>query len=298
MAKTMNTSTVLVAGASGQLGSLLVAALSAEPSQYRKILCLTRSVEKATRVLAAHGVKADGERVVCVVCKDAGDAEALRNVFTEHGPISDVVSCLGASSKSDSAATSIAAGATTLAQTAAAAGAKRFVYTSATHVTRPYSPITLILNTIAGMVLATHATTEDELRKVCSASTSMDLVVVRPGGLDHGSPGPGVRLGQGDTINGSSVQRAQVAACITAALSPENIPHRPTEGVTFEIVGDSSKDSESTDWKAALAPLQPDAPLQPIDHMQEHQRALTRVKCGAAALCVGIGAAAFAFLRR
>ena len=295
----MQTSTVLVAGSSGQLGSLLVAALSAEPSQYRKILCLTRSVEKATRVLAAHGVKADGERVVCVVCKDVGDAEALRNVFKEHGPIHNVVSCLGATSKSDSAATSIAAGTTTLAQTAAAAGTKRFVYTSSTHVTRPYSPISLILNTIGGMVLGTHAATEDELRKLCSASESMDLVVVRPGGLDHGGPGPGVRLGQGDSISGSSVQRAQVAACITAALSPENIPYRPTtEGVTFEIVGDSSKDSEPTNWVAALADLQPYAPRQPIDHMQEHQRALTRVKYGASALCIAIGAAAFAFLRR
>ena len=211
---------VMVAGATGEVGRSLVAHLSASGVEHITALVRNPKADIAAELGGLKGVQ-------LVTCSDVADQDALAaamdTVIEQTGVPHAFVSCMGISRSkigrmdTDANGNKVPVGeqykvaATNLVRAAKRIGVKRYVYISSGFVTRPRAPIALMLNSFAGNVLGYHAVVEDIVRDEVSSSAEMDYVIVRPGGLDHGGPGDGVQITQGDRITGGSVRRSRVA---------------------------------------------------------------------------------------
>ena len=299
---------MLVAGATGEVGRSLVAHLSASG-----VATITALVRDPTAGVAAElgGLKG----VMLVACSDVADrdtlAAAMDTAVEQSGVPNACVSCLGISRKkigrmdTDAHGNRVPAGeqyqvaATNLVREAKRIGVQRYGYVSSGFVTRPRAPIALMLNGFAGNVRGYHAVVEELIRDEVSGSATMDYVIVRPGGLDHGGPGDGVQISQGDRITGGSVRRSRVAEVLAQTLDETLLPRRSgtdafSRGVTFEVAGAKADNAKgkvnraipAERWSEMLNPLEADpvwvAPST-ADHLAAHRAAAAccRRSCGA-----------------
>ena len=284
---------VMVAGATGEVGRSLVAHLSASGVEH--ITALVRNPKADAELGGLKGVQ-------LVTCSDVADQDALEaamdTVIEQTGIPHAFVSCMGISRSkigrmdTDANGNKVPAGeqykvaATNLVRAAKRIGVKRYVYISSGFVTRPRAPIALMLNSFAGNVLGYHAVVEDIVRDEVSSSAEMDYVIVRPGGLDHGGPGDGVQITQGDRITGGSVRR--VAEVLAQTLDDTLLPRRSgadafNRGVTFEVAGSKTDNAQGKvnsevspeRWQAMLGRLEAD-PVWISPSTVDHMAALLR----------------------
>ena len=274
------TAHVMVAGATGGVGRSLVAHLSVSGVAH-----ITALVRNPNAGIAAELGRLKG--VHLVKCSDVADQDALAaaidTIVEQTGVPGALVSCMGISRSKigrmdqDRLGNKVPAGeqytvaATNLVREAKRIGVQRFVYVSSGFVTRPRSWPALILNSIAGNVLGYHAVVEDIIRGEVSGSAAMDYIIVRPGGLDHGGPGDGLQVSQGDEITGGSVRRSRVAEVLARTLDETLFPRRSgadafARGVTFEVAGaktDNAKGKINSEisaerWQGMLGKLEVD----------------------------------------
>ena len=302
---------IMIAGATGEVGRSLVAHLSASGVEHVTAIVRDPKAGTAAELSSLKGVQV-------VKCSDVADRDALAaaidTAVEQTGVPHTLVSCLGISRSKigrkdkDVHGNMVPAGeqytvaATNLVREAKRIGVQRYVYISSGFVTRPRAPIALALNGMAGMVLGYHAVVEDIIREEVSSSAAMDYVIVRPGGLDHGGPGDGVQVTQGDRITGGSVRRSRVAEVLAQTLDEALLPRRSgadafARGVTFEVAGAKTENAKgtvnseiSTDrWQSMLGKLEADPVwISPstADHMGAHRAAVSCCRRGCGVLCL------------
>lgn len=223
---------VLVVGATGQTGRLIVADLLDEGYPVR---VLVRDAAKARQVL--------GDQVQ-VFQGDVKQPETLAAAFAGADAVVSALSSRAATGP-DRPETIDYAGVKNLAGAAAAAGVRQMVLISSRSVTHPESR----LNQLFGNVLIWKLKGEDALR-----ASGVPYTVVRPGGLTNDAGGVrALRFEQGDsdTSGLSRISRADVARVCVAALKYPAARNR-----TFEV---SAVDgSPAIDWQAAFAELKAD----------------------------------------
>jgi len=124
-------------------------------------------------------------------------------------------------------------------------GVGRLVVVSSAAVTRPYSPIGILLNTVGSGVLNEKLEGEKAIKKMLKG-TGSTYTIVRPGGLKEAPAlGPNqLTFNQGDTYV-ADVPRADVAAvCAVAATDAAN----PGGGKTFEMFKAGNSQSPLMPW--------------------------------------------------
>lgn len=226
--------TVLVAGATGQTGALIVHKLQ---QQGYRVRALVRDPEKA-RARLGPGVE--------VVQADIRDAEAVRAAAAGAWA---VVSAISAGSKEgpERPETIDYQGVRNLVDGAVAGGAQRFVLISSRGVTDPNH----ILNRLFGNVLVWKLKGEDYLR-----ASGIAYTIVRPGGLRNEPGGKGeIVFAQGDPPMGEKglfIPREDVATLCVEALKHPEARFRTLE--VHRVEG-----APVSDWRARFAALLPDA---------------------------------------
>jgi uncharacterized protein YbjT (DUF2867 family) len=222
---------VLVAGATGQTGKLIVSELLASGYEVR---ALVRDPAKARQVL--------GDRVE-IVPGDIKDPATLIAAVAGTDAVISAVGARGAKGPDRPEAIDYQ-GVKNLVDAAAAARSQQFVLVSSRSVTQPDNP----LNKMFGNVLVWKLKGEDALR-----ASGIPYTVVRPGGLSNAAGGDkDVVLEQGDTVKAQTIiSRADVARiCVEALKHPE------ARNRTFEASARAG--APVTDWRAKFAALKPD----------------------------------------
>lgn len=222
---------VLVAGATGQTGRLIVSDLLASGFQVR---ALVRDTAKARQLL--------GDRVELVV-GDIKDPSTLATAFAGTDAVISAVGARGAKGPDRPEAIDYE-GVKILVQAATANGTRQFVLVSSRAVTQPNNP----LNRIFGNVLIWKLKGEDALR-----ASGVPYTIVRPGGLVNAAGGAqDIVFEQGDPeTSESTITRADVARiCVEALKFPE------ARNRTFEV--SARPGPPVTDWRAKFAALKPD----------------------------------------
>jgi uncharacterized protein YbjT (DUF2867 family) len=223
--------TVLVAGATGQTGQLIVRELLASGYAVR---ALVRDTAKARQTL--------GEEVQLVQA-DIKDPTTLAAAFAGTDAVISAVGARGARGPDRPEAIDYQ-GVKNLVDAAVAARSQQFVLVSSRSVTQPDNP----LNRLFGNVLIWKLKGEDALR-----ASGVPYTVVRPGGLTNGPGGDkDVVFEQGDAVSAqTTITRADVArVCVEALKYPE------ARNRTFETSARAG--SPVTDWRAKFAALKPD----------------------------------------
>lgn len=223
--------TVLVAGATGQTGQLIVRELLASGYQVR---ALVRDTAKARQTL--------GEQVE-LVQGDIKDPATLAAAFAGTDAVISAVGARGAKGPDRPEAIDYQ-GVKNLVDAAVAARSQQFVLVSSRSVTQPDNA----LNKLFGNVLIWKLKGEDALR-----ASGVPYTVVRPGGLTNGPGGDKeVVFEQGDTVSAqTTITRADVARiCVEALKHPE------ARNRTFET--SARPGTPVTDWRAKFAALKPD----------------------------------------
>lgn len=121
---------------------------------------------------------------------------------------------------------------------------KVFVYISATHITRPYSPPVAILNYVFPYVYGWKALAENRLRQ-----SGLNYLIVRPSRLTNLGDDKTVEVHQGDKVKGK-ISRKNVAKTILLSLDDEII----NKGhVTVELIeGSGSSQDKELDVKSNI----------------------------------------------
>ncbi len=223
--------TVLVVGATGQTGRLLVRDLAAAGYTVR---AFSRSETKARELL--------GDEVEIAV----GDVKSEESVRAAMLGVDRVVSAVGAGGATgpDSPEQVDYLGVEKLAVAAAAANVKHFVLISSMGATHEDHP----LNRMFGNVLIWKAKGEQALR-----DSGVPYTIVRPAGLLNEPGGQGrVVVVQGDPREaGGTLARADVSTVCVQALA-----HESSRGKTFEIW---REDGEArSEWGSTFASLSAD----------------------------------------
>lgn len=222
---------VLVAGATGQTGQLIVSELLASGYEVR---ALVRDTAKARKVL--------GDQVE-LVQGDVKNPATLTAAFAGTDAVISAVGARGAKGPDRPEAIDYE-GVKNLVDAAVTARSRQFVLVSSRSVTQPDNP----LNKLFGNVLIWKLKGEDALR-----ASGVPYTVVRPGGLTNGPGGEQqVVFEQGDTVRAqTTITRADVARiCVQALKHPE------ARNRTFET--SARPGPPVTDWRAKFAALKPD----------------------------------------
>ena len=222
---------VLVAGATGQTGQLIVRELLASGYEVR---ALVRDTAKARQTL--------GEKVE-LVQGDIKDPATLAAAFAGTDAVISAVGARGAKGPDRPEAIDYQ-GVKNLVDAAVTARSQQFVLVSSRSVTQPENP----LNKLFGNVLIWKLKGEDALR-----ASGVPYTVVRPGGLTNGPGGDkDLVFEQGDTVSAqTTITRADVARiCVQALKYPE------ARNRTFET--SARPGPPVTDWRAKFAALKPD----------------------------------------
>ncbi len=223
---------VLVAGATGQTGSLIVSELLASGYEVR---ALVRDTAKARKLL--------GDKVE-LVQGDIKDPATLAPAFAGTDAVISAVGARGAKGPDRPEAIDYQ-GVKNLVDAAVASKTRQFILVSSRGVTQRSNS----LNKLFGNVLIWKLKGEDALR-----ASGVLYTVVRPGGLLNAAGGDkDIVFEQGDTVSAqTTITRADVARVCVAALKYLEARNR-----TFEI---SAKAGPPVmDWRAKFAALKPDA---------------------------------------
>lgn len=231
---------VLVVGATGKTGKLIVPRLVADGYQVRAFV---RDATKGRKVLGPDVDLATGDITIPATIEMAiQDMDYVISAVGAGGPSGN-----NRPEKVDYE------GIANLATVAANAGIKQFVLLSSMGVTHDDHP----LNRMFGNVLKWKAQGEQALR-----DSGVTYTIVRPGGLINTEGGQERTVAvQGDpTVDNARISRADVAEVCVKALSEAGAQNR-----SFEIF--SEEGSPVTDWSAFFAELQPDVapPAPPAD---------------------------------
>ncbi|WP_416840610.1 SDR family oxidoreductase [Haloferax sp. DFSO52] len=207
---------VLVAGAAGRTGRLVLDALADSPFVVR---ALTRDSD-AKDALRANGADE-------VVVGDLLDPDDAREAVLE---VDAIVSTVGASASLETIRGDIVdgAGVVNLVDAATASGVQRLVLTSSIGVGDSKDGLPLSVRAIltAAGVLSAKQRGEDRLREA-----PLDHTIIRPGALTDAPATDDVLVGEGgDSVRGS-IPRADVANVLVKSLFTTS-----TENRTFEIV--------------------------------------------------------------
>lgn len=223
--------TVLVAGATGQTGSLIVSELLANGYEVR---ALVRDKAKARLTLSDK---------VELFQADIKDPATLAAAFAGADAVISAVGARGAKGP-DRPEMIDYQGVKNLVDAAVANRSRHFVLVSSRSVTQVDDP----LNKMFGNVLLWKLKGEDALR-----ASGVPYTIVRPGGLVNAAGGDkDITLEQGDAATGqTTITRADVARiCVQALHYPE------ARNRTFEA-GEGTG-PPVTDWRAKFAALKPD----------------------------------------
>ncbi len=224
--------TVLVAGATGQTGRIVVQRLVEEGFAVR---ALVRDAERAEALLGSTGVE--------YATGDIKDPASLTAAFTG---IDAVVSAVGAKSGKgpDRPEAVDYEGVRNMVDAARQAGVGHFVLVSSRSVTQEDHP----LNRMFGDVLKWKLKGENALR-----ASGVPYTVIRPGGLLNAPGGQKtIILQQGDTVTTqTAIARADVAELCVQALKHPEARNRTFE--THSVAG-----PPVSDWRSAFSALSPD----------------------------------------
>lgn len=189
--------TILVVGASGRTGSLIVSQLSIRGY---KVVAMARDVEKARAVL--------GDQMNIVW----GDLTQFDSLLLATKGVAGIINAAGASGKG-SPETVDYQGTKNLVAAAKKNGVKKIVLLSSLGVTDKDH----FLNRVANNILIWKLKGENELR-----DSGLEYSIIRPGGLsDADGAQKAIEFGQGDKISGQ-IPRADVArVCVDALLLSE-----------------------------------------------------------------------------
>jgi uncharacterized protein YbjT (DUF2867 family) len=227
-------SIVLVAGATGRTGRLVLEQLRKEPRF--AIRALARDPASARQSVGTDYSWVQGD-----VTRPETLGPALRGV-------SLVISAIGATERSGPNGPEFVdyGGVRNLAAAAREAGVRQLVLESSVGVGSGGGLVGVILNLLSGDALKWKAKGEASLR-----ASGVPYTIVRPGGLvDEPGGQAGIRFAQGDHESGR-ITRADVAAVMIAALdNPAAI------GKTFEVFNDQSLAVGA--WRNDFSRLQPD----------------------------------------
>jgi uncharacterized protein YbjT (DUF2867 family) len=222
---------VLVAGATGQTGKLIVSELLADGYEVR---ALVRDTATARNALGDKVELAQG---------DVKDPATLTAAFAGTDAVISAIGARGAKGPDRPEAIDYQ-GVKNLVDAAVAARSQQFVLISSRGVTQPDN----MLNKVFGNVLIWKLKGEDALR-----ASGVPYTVVRPGGLTN-APGGDKALvfEQGDTLTTqTTITRADLARiCVQALKYPE------ARNRTFEVSARAGP--PVSDWHANFAALKAD----------------------------------------
>jgi uncharacterized protein YbjT (DUF2867 family) len=220
---------VLVAGATGKTGRLVVQDLAAHGYRVR---ALVRDVPRAREILG------DGVNYA------TGDVRDRKSVDAAMKGMKAVVSAIGATRNDPANVPEFVdyGGVKNLADAAAAAKVRQIVLISSSGATQKDN----VLNRLFNNVLIWKFRGEEAVR-----ASGVPYTIIRPGGFTDLPAGQKTLVfQQGDKSNGS-VSRADVAAACRAALENPAARNR-----TFELV--SGEGVEPANWAQLFGSLQPD----------------------------------------
>jgi len=228
--------TVLVAGATGRTGRLVLAQLKADGRF--EVRALARDTGKAAREIGADYAWV------------AGDVTRPESLEAPMRGVAYVICAIGATERSGPNGPEFVdyGGVKNLTDAARRAGARQLVLVSSIGAGGEGGFTRWILNLIGGDVLVWKARGEDYLRR-----SGLGYTIIRPGGLGDAPGGAvGLRLAQGDTEFGD-ITRADTATVAIAVLG-----NAEATGKTFEVISD--KDAPLNAWRKAFAGLKRDPP--------------------------------------
>ena len=104
---------------------------------------------------------------------------------------------------------------------------KLFVYISTMYITRPYSFVAFLLNSLMSTVMGWKALAENRIR-----DSGLNYLIVRPGRLTDSQEEKTVEIFQGDSVKGQ-ISRKNLAAVILNSINNKDIDKGK---VTFEVV--------------------------------------------------------------
>ena len=221
---------VLVAGATGESGRLVVAELISQGYQVRAFV---RDADRAREVL--------GDEVELAL----GDVREPESIGPAVQDMDALISAIGAGRDPDNPPEKVDyQGVKNLAEAAAAANLRQFVLISSRGVTHEDHPLNKMFNN----VLIWKLEGENALR-----ASGVPYTIVRPGGLINSPGGEGtIVFEQGDPDIGQMIiPRADIARICVAALKYPEARNKTLE--THRVEGDAT-----TDWQAMFASLDPD----------------------------------------
>ena len=216
-----SSSSVVVLGAGGQTGKLVVKRLAAlgVPA-----LPTMRSVNKKSAALFANLANIDTP-----LAADVTDASSLKTVLKDA---KTVIFAASASARGNAKEVDFL-GLENVAKVCVDLKIPKLVVISSGAITRPDS-IAFKFTNIFGNVMNYKLMGENAMKAVYASSgdDSLSYVIVRPGGLlDGEAAGPAaMELNQGDTVSGE-LSRDDVADCVVSAALSQVVPRR----VTFEL---------------------------------------------------------------
>jgi uncharacterized protein YbjT (DUF2867 family) len=230
---------VLVAGATGRTGRLVLEQLRRDPRY--AIRPMARDVAAARKNIGADYAWVAGD-----VTKPATLGPALAGV-------SLVLVTIGGTERSGPNSPEFVdyGGVTNLTDAARAAGARQLVLESSMGVGSGGGLLGMMLNLLSGDALKWKAKGEAYLR-----ASGVPYTIVRPGGLTDDPGGQtGIALQQGDEGSGR-IPRADVAAVMIATLdNPDAL------GKTFEVISDAEAKRDA--WRTGFSALRRDPPASP-----------------------------------
>mmetsp|Transcript_1543 Transcript_1543/g.1736 ORF Transcript_1543/g.1736 Transcript_1543/m.1736 type:complete len:248 (-) Transcript_1543:38-781(-) len=228
MAESNQRNVVLVVGATGGLGRLLVAKLQAQ--QY-SVRALVSDKTRASELLGddceliegdvsnIESIKQASKNVQhCIYTASGKSYFYMTNWFNRRAPY--YVDYMGVKNVADELKRQEFDG--------------RFLLVSSMFVTRPYSVVYILLQTMVGGVMSAKRIGEQYLR-----SCGLNYTIVRPGGLVDKLGSKNIQIDQGDNTSGSISREDVASVCIEALTRQE------TNRTTFEIISKDGPTPES-----------------------------------------------------
>jgi phage anti-repressor protein len=220
----------LVAGATGKIGINVVKALIAKN---RKVRILIQDETKLDNFTEEERSKIE-TITICNLFTDSKYEEKIEAALNLNNKnVTHIISCLSFNEKNKSY-DSYFISQTRLIEAAKKHNVEKFLLISSTHVTKPYSSHSLLLNLSHQYTQWNRVRVEEYLRK-----SSVKYLIVRPGQLIEGNEAHDFSINQGDILNGKINVQTLGRLAVDTFLDPW-IP----ENVTYECITDEKQNKE------------------------------------------------------